>query len=487
MDRSNTMAPAAAAAVCTSPDGEGQENARSSILLDVRAYSAAHRDSSAACSRTSTGHAIEVTLFAAPPPALSHLSVHCPGLHLPPDDLSFAPKAIAAADDLLLLRVPVDPHGKYFHRHNDYFVYVAHPEHPKLHLLPNPSPACFGDDELAVLRRGDDAQYVVAALTIRPFTEHTFTLHLCSSMPGGEPGSWTSQLVTVEEPLRDTVCPVPDTAQRLMYHLTTKVIAIGGNKGTVGWVDLWRGILLCDVLEEAPKLRDMPLPLPAKGNWRRIHNGCPYYRRDIAVGKHKDSIRYVEMEVVQPRVVSKAIPRPEPGSYLEWLRRRECAPQLTHSFVHGSCKLTTWSMPIPVASWDDWSHECTAELGDIDLDNPGHYGLLQKLASSGDNQEAKAADLSLGCLRMVYPALSVDDDDVVFLLSKAVGRGKMGVMIAVDVRRKELQGVAELDGNKITSFKRCYIASGIPEHYNTGGTRESLKQAAEHMPKPRST
>lgn len=92
-------------------------------------------------------------------------------------------------------------------------------------------------------------------------------LHLYRSGPDdGKPGSWTSQRVSVEEPQRDSVCPIPDSAQRLMYHLTTKVITLGGAKGTVGFVDLWRGILLCDLLEDSPKLRDMPLPLPAKGN-----------------------------------------------------------------------------------------------------------------------------------------------------------------------------------------------------------------------------
>ena len=50
--------------------------------------------------------------------------------------------------------------------------------------------------------------------------------------------------------------------------MTNKVIILGGPKGTVGWVDLWRGIIVCDVLEESPNLLDMPFPLPAKGNWK---------------------------------------------------------------------------------------------------------------------------------------------------------------------------------------------------------------------------
>ena len=31
----------------------------------------------------------------------------------------------------------------------------------------------------------------------------------------------------------------------------------------VGWVDLWRGILVCNVLQEDPVLHDVSLPLPA--------------------------------------------------------------------------------------------------------------------------------------------------------------------------------------------------------------------------------
>jgi hypothetical protein len=79
VDPSNAMAAAAAAA---SPEGSGDENAHS-VLLDVKAYSGASKNASTARSKTSTGHTIEVTFCTVPPPALSHVSVHCPGLQLP--------------------------------------------------------------------------------------------------------------------------------------------------------------------------------------------------------------------------------------------------------------------------------------------------------------------------------------------------------------------------------------------------------------------
>lgn len=103
-------------------------------------------------------------------------------------------------------------------------------------------------------------------------------------------------MVSVEEPLRDSVCPVEEPER---FHETTKVITLGG--GTVGWVDLWRGILVCNVFDESPVLWDVPLPVPARGNWEIYHRCGPYFARDITVSPQKDVIKYVEVEICLPR------------------------------------------------------------------------------------------------------------------------------------------------------------------------------------------
>jgi hypothetical protein len=304
---------------------------------------------------------------------------------------------------LLLLRVPVNPvpGGKSLFRQDDYFVYHHH-QPARLDLLPRPCQQyCLRDDDFAIVSIcGDKQQYVVAALEMINLPSQ-FALHRYKSSSGGGDGdeiagNWTCEEVFVEEAVRDRVCPIPDSDERPVYHITTKTIALGGAKGTVGWVDLWRGILLCDLLDEMspPKLRDMPLPWPAKGNWTRYLSDSESFYRDITVSQHKDFIKYVEMEITMPRVVTKTIissgdrtmPADDPpDSFLEWVRRsREPQPQPTtrqrSSVRRPGQWLTTWTMPIPVTSWEDWRPDCTANLHDFHVvDNTAHHGLLDKL------------------------------------------------------------------------------------------------------------
>ncbi|KAI5007707.1 hypothetical protein ZWY2020_008755 [Hordeum vulgare] len=306
----------ATAVVHTSREGKGQ----SSVLLDLYGYIGPSRNATTATSKTSAGLHIAVTFCAAHPPVLSHFSVDCPAWP-EPKCWSLMPVVIAGDADLVLLRVPVNRSAKFDVRFSDYFVYRVHCQRPKLDLLPTSAPYYFQDQEIVILSCGDGS-YAVAS--IQPLGKSTFTLHLYRSLPNGEPGTWTSKPVDVEEPLRHKVCPIPSSSGMPFCQETRNVITLGGAKGTVGWVDLWRGILLCDLLEESPKLRDMPLPLPSKANWNVYLDGCPYFSRNIIVNQRKDTIKYVEMEIsraANPPVFAFSSDR---YAYYEWLSHEEC-------------------------------------------------------------------------------------------------------------------------------------------------------------------
>ncbi|WVZ71132.1 hypothetical protein U9M48_019752 [Paspalum notatum var. saurae] len=84
--------------------------------------------------------------------------------------------------------------------------------------------------------------YTVAMLIATPTTPDVFDLHRFHS----ETWTWTYKQVSVGEPQGRFPCLIPSNCYRLHNHGTSTVIAIGGEGRTMGWVDLWRGMLLCE-------------------------------------------------------------------------------------------------------------------------------------------------------------------------------------------------------------------------------------------------
>uniref|UniRef100_I1NWI3 DUF1618 domain-containing protein n=1 Tax=Oryza glaberrima TaxID=4538 RepID=I1NWI3_ORYGL len=429
------------------------------VYLDVRAYVSPDPVSNAttAISTTTTGVRIHVSFCLARPPRLSYLCVHCPRPGAGAGDGEAAyrftvdPRVIGTHADVALLRVPNPNDG--LHRgikSYDYFVYTAGGV-TSLRLLPNPRVSPFRNEEVAIVRCSGGARYVIACLmpTIRRPME--FKIRRFDS----DVGRWKSTAVSISEPVeRDRVLPIPDTASQVVFHCTTKVITLAGDGAAVGWVDLWRGILLCDdVLDERPVLRDLPLPKPARSNRKSFCRGPPHYYRDITVVVHDSAptcIKYVEMQ-------TRPGDRPPP--------RQRQPPQ--HSSDDSDSdeeeedvayywKANIWSMPIPVGSWEDWQMECTVDVTDIAVvDNVRFSELLPKI---GNDPEETLRRLVTG-----FPTLGMDGD-VISFLSKINRLDDKGWVISVDLRSKTLQGVAELDERKNFLFKRYYNTSEISKY-----------------------
>ncbi|KAF8720399.1 hypothetical protein HU200_023902 [Digitaria exilis] len=295
------------------------------------------------------------------PPQLSTVFVHTSDLNLAADD---PPEIVRSEDDLLLLRVNVGKLRASLSPDDcDYFIYHAHPTHPSLELLRRPHPF-FHNSYVGLLPRSG-GHYTLAAL-VRTGERNLYKLHMSTIVSAPE------QLFPVE---------IPSKCYRILYHHTTTVIPIGGERGTMGFVDLWRGILLCDVLDPNPTLRCMPLPLPLQkmGSNHGLGEelGYPGHSRGISFIRDKGCLSFVHNEVTGNRL---------PGYDAE---------TGTIAFHVDDWTLTTWSNKEMSGSLDDWKEGVTVQASTISIDHgPVVSQALEKsglLCKPHNSEEAAAA------------------------------------------------------------------------------------------------
>ncbi|KAG2562955.1 hypothetical protein PVAP13_8KG319100 [Panicum virgatum] len=196
---------------------------------DGCAYVAERRNATTAFSETWSGHRIQVTLFLARPPRVSYLCVFCPDL----DHAVFPlePKILATEDDLVLLRII------------------------RLPRLPSP----YGPDShrVGILRCGTSVQqrphrgtagdfYVVAGLCRAPNAVNPGEFVLCLHNSSFSI-AWSTHNISLDEQQRRQY-------GSSFHHVNNKVIAIGGEAGTMGL--------------PTPPLRYVRLPSPLGKTWK---------------------------------------------------------------------------------------------------------------------------------------------------------------------------------------------------------------------------
>uniref|UniRef100_A0ACD5TU67 Uncharacterized protein n=1 Tax=Avena sativa TaxID=4498 RepID=A0ACD5TU67_AVESA len=255
------------------------------VLLDEEeAYYNDCENGTTAEARMISGHTVKVTFFLADPPAVSNFCVHCPELEHA--DFRLVSRVVFSEKHLLLL------HFKFTYRlfiaaadreppPAQYSLYkaAAHGGQPSLTPIPTTTRP---DNNIAsfpsVLPLEDDyGNFLVADLAIKPTRGH-YDLHIFSS----KTNKWTARSLQLQ-----ASPAVPDD----LPSLPDKVIALGA--GAIGWIDLWRGIVVCnDVFEPDPVLRFIPLPKP-EFNLRRRDSPRPV--RDVTCCCD-GFIKFVEME-----------------------------------------------------------------------------------------------------------------------------------------------------------------------------------------------
>jgi hypothetical protein len=257
--------------------------------------------------------------------------------------------------------------------------------------------------------------------------------------------TWTVNLVSLDQQEQRK----QPGGEECFLHFNNKVISTGGEAGTIGFVDLYRGITLCDVLKgDLKRLRYAPLPPPSVEESQ--FGAESHIKRDIAVVRGR--IRYLELELkYNPSLVA-------------WDGR----------YTNDGWIIRTWSWSLVAANSvaaanavaDDWTTECEfLSSDDIDVENNRHFKLLPK------PQDEAFRPLQLPPFRglaVCHPALSLSDgDDTIGWMNNIFHGDKKAWVMAVGVGKKELLGVAPFAADRTQTVTYAYTHSRISK-YLTG-------------------
>ncbi|CAO2202962.1 unnamed protein product [Urochloa humidicola] len=392
-----------------------------SILLDPYGYLSCRVNGTTAGCFTKDGKSILVTFWAATPPRVSCFTVHCPDVN--PSAFVGLPAALYSEDDLVLLRIAIRFQGDLLYAENyQYFVYQAGNVNnpPSLKLLGIPKYVTFSIHEFVILRRRDDRDmfYFAVLHKVMDFDYNgvKFDLYLYNS----KTGTWSTKML------------LADSLNDYHYLYPSIVLAMGGEFCSVGWVDLWRGIIICDVLRDNPSLRYIPLPPPLV---RKPLRGYPMFFRDIVVVE--DFIKFFEM------------------SYHVSNTGRICAAE---GLVAATKKMKISDI---IGSGNNcWEEDCSFKFSDIPVDSPKFARMLRNL------KPVKNTKLTLKGLRACYPALSLHDADVVYVMHKPDPDKDKALVIALDMRNKTLKDVADFGSGRPLGYTFTYLQSAISKHLN---------------------
>ncbi|RLM55348.1 hypothetical protein C2845_PM10G01630 [Panicum miliaceum] len=341
------------------------------IFLSTRAYiSDRVNAATVACSNTSDGHPIHVSLFAATPPA-------------------------------------------------------AGPKTPSLIRIANPDPCISNFANIGIVCCGAD-HFAVAAL-IRDYMTDMYMLSVFYS----KTGVWETRLLPLEP--SESLCH-----PAALCFFPSKVIPLEGS--LLGWVDLWRGILLCNILSDNPKLHYIPMPKPMPGNEALKGEGDPTcYRGVIGCG---DLIKVVEVDY----------------------EYNDTEVADTSSYIPEEWTLVTLTWRLDSREWKR-GHE--VNIGDITVsqDFYGHTDVLPRFCENGTP--------SLKKMPLGLPTLC-EWNNMVYFMCKVNRKDCNGWVVAVDMNSNKLQAVSSFCGATLPGFLTAYYPSLFTKYLNNSGLEIEL-------------
>uniref|UniRef100_M8C5J7 Uncharacterized protein n=1 Tax=Aegilops tauschii TaxID=37682 RepID=M8C5J7_AEGTA len=416
------------------------------VLLDSRAYLADRDNSTTVKGTTSTGQEFKVTFCLADPPAVSYLCVHFTGVSVQ-ECCTTEPRVVSSANDLVLLcfafrsgppsRSTDDdsPH------HLEYFVYKAAPggKH-SIRRVPRSPPDYMHTLHAAVVPREGD-NFLVADISPNGDLGH-YNLHVFSL----ETGEWSTKHVQLKVPVN--VLP------RDLPSQTDKVIPLGVS--TVGWVDLWRSIVVCDVLQKDPALRFLPLP---KADFDLRRESRARQVRDV-IGFPDGFINFVEIEncvrwftVVRKSTLKTAsiFDVVDTISDVKLLSHDDDVDDVTDDSRPVRHAPAGWKIRTMLRSifWDLWHRSHAVHVDHISPYPPEPSQLMHHLWNDRDRKwTLKNLKKTTG-----FPTFSVYGGNVVYLVSKLeYSQDEDTLLVSVDIGKRKLEAIKQYCCGRSISF-----------------------------------
>ncbi|XP_047076385.1 uncharacterized protein LOC124686498 [Lolium rigidum] len=216
----------------------------------------------------------------------------------------------------------------------------------------------------------------------------------------------------------------------------------------MGWVDLERGIILCDVLggmEDTPTsrlVRYIPLPDAGPVKKKNILRGTSRRYRTVAAVHGR--IEYVEVQIhVRPG------PRPK---------------RLHGTYFSAGWTIVRWSMTAAAGSSGWHMH---SKLRSSRITVPADMAaLLPTLPRDIDEDATTLERLHIG-----HPTISLSEDsDIVYFMAKIDEMEKDAWVIAVDTKKKVLKGVTEFTPRCVYSMEFTYMPTTISKYLTPART-----------------
>ncbi|XP_066313023.1 uncharacterized protein [Miscanthus floridulus] len=394
-----------------------------SILLDrQRVYiTNGNRSNLTTATAASKGdYVVSVSFWMAEPPGISCFSVYCymPPPDPTPRDFTALPHVVGADGRFVLLRAQFYSHyGK-----DEYFMYKAggYGESPSLEWVPLPDDDNMGTalgrvSEFGVVLGEHRDHYLLAALCDAPDAPADYHLRIYSS----ETKAWSTR--TLLNPCPGVRKIIPD-----------KVIALG--EGSLGWVDFSCGLVACDVRQDPPVVRFIPLPEPLPGNRDKVEASLPIPRaaarsfRDLVC--FSGVLKFFEME----RHMTE---EPNDPTDKDVLYDSDLIMSLKRNGVdekkpksRDCWRAVTWSRTV---CSNFWRKECTLSGDDILVDKTKHSALVSRLRGKA------CGKLTLSDLYSAFPTLRTDGDDILYLMSVAEPDDRSGWVVAVDLGNRTVK------------------------------------------------